>query len=159
MSRLNLNDLIYVYPRGSNRMRLTPDIFGLRLKHKYQKIFLENLLDISIPYEIPVRFNGEVVGKYKINTSSLYGFQAGQFYIDENIIPKSFLEYQTRSFSARCLPLSIKKEIDLNIADCKYKLSRDIILNIPKVNIYYEEKFKFDEDMKGDKKNVRKRSK
>ena len=153
------NGLFYLFPRGNNRTISVPDIFGLKLKHKYQKIFLENLLDISIPYEIPVRINGEVVGKYKINTSSLYGFQAGQFYIDENIFPKSFLEYQTRSFSIRCLPLLIKKGIDLNIADCKYKLSHDILLNIPKVNIYYKEKFIFDEDMKGDKKNVRKRSK
>lgn len=154
-----MNNLFYVFPRGSNRTISIPDIFGLRFKHKYQKIFLENLLDIYNPYEIPVRFNREVVGKYKIDTSSIYGFQARQLYIDENISVKNFLEYQTRSFSIRYLPLSIKKGIDLNISDCKYKLSRNILLNIPKVNIYYKEKFIFDEDMKGDKKNVRKRSK
>lgn len=151
-----MNNLFYICPRGSNRIRTIADILGLNLKHQYQKIFLENLLNRSNPYEIPVRFNGEVVGKYKIDTSSIYGFQARQLYIDES---RYFLEYQTRSFSARCLPLSIKKGIDLNIADCKYKLSRDILLYIPKVDIYYKEKFIFDEDMKGDKKYVRKRSK
>lgn len=150
MSRLNLNDLIYLYPRGGNRSIITRRyIESLNLNYEYQKLIIEKIIS-GLPVKINCDKNTNIMAK-KL-PSFYYGFQSGKIYFSD---VKSL--YPTDELCG----VILDKEIDLlelyKFNKYSIRINRNILLIVPKISIPIEQNYRL---KKGNNKNefIRKRS-